>query len=84
MIFTNTCSLCLTLKSQLDITGCLGLAVFVENENVTDWFTSANVADFKEYTCVSITKTNTTQIEVTYTTGNTSCSRPPVRTDVSV
>ncbi|KAK2161673.1 hypothetical protein NP493_1565g00035 [Ridgeia piscesae] len=46
-----------------------GLAILVENENVTDWFTSANTADFQEYICVSVTKTNSTQIEISYATG---------------
>ncbi|KAK2180866.1 hypothetical protein NP493_421g00002 [Ridgeia piscesae] len=46
-----------------------GLAVFVENEDVTEWLTSANLTDFKDYEGVSLTKTNTTQVEVTYTSG---------------
>ncbi|KAK2173006.1 hypothetical protein NP493_911g00016 [Ridgeia piscesae] len=46
-----------------------GLAIFVENENVTDWFTSATATDSQEYICVSVTKTNFTQIEITYATG---------------
>ena len=50
----------------------VGLAIFVENENVTDWFTSANATDFQEYICVSVTKTKSTQIEISYATGMTS------------
>jgi len=46
--------------------------VFVENEDVTEWLTSANLTDFKDYEGVSLTKTNTTQVEVTYTSGMTS------------
>ncbi|KAK2167799.1 hypothetical protein NP493_1260g00002 [Ridgeia piscesae] len=45
------------------------LAVFVENENITDWFTSAKATDFREYICVSVTKTNSSQIEVAYSSG---------------
>ncbi|KAK2181108.1 hypothetical protein NP493_410g01020 [Ridgeia piscesae] len=47
------------------------LAVFVQNENVTDWFTSANVTDDTEHTDVTLTKKNTTQIEVTFKSGFT-------------
>ena len=46
--------------------------MFVENEDVTEWLTSANLTDFKDYEGVSLTKTNTTQVEVTYTSGMTS------------
>ena len=44
----------------------VGLAVFVENENVTDWFTRANVSNDVEYTAVTIMKKNATQIEVSF------------------
>ena len=43
--------------------------MFVQNENVTDWFTSANVTDDAEHTDVTLTKKNTTQIEVTFKSG---------------
>ena len=43
--------------------------MFVENEDVTGWLTSANLTDFKDYEGVSLTKTNITQVEVTYSSG---------------
>ena len=41
----------------------------VSNENITDWFNAANLTDDKEYVGVILTKKNTTQIEVSFTSG---------------
>ena len=43
-----------------------GLAVFVDTVNVTDWFNAANLTDEEEHRGVTLTKTNTTQIEVSF------------------
>ena len=47
----------------------LGLAVFVENKNVTDRFNATNVSQELEATSVSITKKNTTQFEISFKSG---------------
>ena len=47
----------------------LGLAVFVEGVNETDWFTAANLTDEKDFDNVTLTKKNVTQIEVSYKSG---------------
>ena len=43
--------------------------MFAQSENVTNWFTAANVTDETEFTDVIITKTNTTEIKVTFKSG---------------
>ena len=47
----------------------LGLSVFVDGENETDWFRATNLTDDKEFGNVTLTKTNVTQIEVAYKSG---------------
>ena len=51
-----------------------GLAVIVSNVNITDWFNAANLTDDKEYVGVILTKKNTTQIEVSFTSGKNNVS----------
>ncbi|KAI0210407.1 Mucin-like protein [Lamellibrachia satsuma] len=46
-----------------------GLAVFVENENVTSWFSAANVTGEAEHTAVILTKAKGAQIKVTFKSG---------------
>ena len=46
-----------------------GLVVFLENDNVSEWFNEANVTDEKEFSNVIITKKNVTQIEVSFKSG---------------
>ena len=60
-----------TIVTILFVINVSGLAIFVRNENITEWFTSANALDFQEYLCMSLTKTNSTQIEVVYSSGMT-------------
>ena len=43
--------------------------MFVDYEDVTEWLTSANVTDFKDYEGVILTKTNNSQVELTYKSG---------------
>ena len=47
----------------------VGLTVFVENNDLTSWFNSSNVNDDIDYTGLSITKRNTTQILVSFRSG---------------
>ncbi|KAI0225835.1 Mucin-like protein [Lamellibrachia satsuma] len=46
-----------------------GLTVFVDNEDITGWFNSSNVDDDADYTGLSITKKNTTQLLVAFKSG---------------
>ena len=43
--------------------------MFVANENVTDWFNAANVTDEEDYTEVTLSKKNATQLEVSFRSG---------------
>ena len=45
------------------------MAVFVDNDDVTPWFNAANLTAQAEYTGVILKKTNVTQIEVTFKSG---------------
>ena len=47
----------------------VGLTVFVDNEDITGWFNSSNVDDDADYTGLSITKKNTTQLLVAFKSG---------------
>ncbi|KAK2175052.1 hypothetical protein NP493_751g01001 [Ridgeia piscesae] len=44
-----------------------GLAIFVENEDITSWFTSADLSAETDYTGVTLTKKTAKQIEVAFT-----------------
>ncbi|KAK2190863.1 hypothetical protein NP493_66g06040 [Ridgeia piscesae] len=46
-----------------------GLSVYVENEDISGWFNSSTVNDDVDYKGLSITKTNTTQLLVTFRSG---------------
>ncbi|KAK2166194.1 hypothetical protein NP493_1330g01003 [Ridgeia piscesae] len=46
-----------------------GLGIFVDGVDMTDWFNAANLTDDKEFDNVTLTKTNVTQIEVSYKSG---------------
>ena len=48
-----------------------GLTVFVDNKDITRWFSSSNVDDDADYTGLSITKKNTTQLIVAFKSGKT-------------
>ena len=52
----------------------VGLTVFVENNDLTSWFNSSNVNDDIDYTGLSITKRNTTQILVSFRSGESTAS----------
>ena len=52
----------------------LGLDVFIEQTNVSNWFYKANLTDEKEYGNVSLTKKYATQIEVSFKSGENSVS----------
>ena len=41
----------------------------MEGEDVTEWFKAANLSDDKEFDNVTLTKTNVTQIKVSYKSG---------------
>jgi len=41
----------------------------VDGVDMTDWFNAANLTDDKEFDNVTLTKTNVTQIEVSYKSG---------------
>jgi len=43
--------------------------MFVDDVDMTDWFNSASLTDDKEFNNVTLTKTNVTQIEVSYKSG---------------
>ena len=47
----------------------VGLAVFIGDRNITDWFVAAKVTGDINETGVIITKKNNTQVEVTFKTG---------------
>ncbi|KAI0238816.1 hypothetical protein LSAT2_010422 [Lamellibrachia satsuma] len=49
--------------------GDKGLTVFVEGNDITRWFNSSNVDDDADYTGLSITKKNTTQLIVAFKSG---------------
>ncbi|KAK2190867.1 hypothetical protein NP493_66g06051 [Ridgeia piscesae] len=46
-----------------------GLVVFLNNEDMTDWFSSSDVNDDRDFTSILITKTNNTQLQVTFKSG---------------
>ncbi|KAK2160812.1 hypothetical protein NP493_1626g00009 [Ridgeia piscesae] len=46
-----------------------GLEIFVDGSPTTDWFKTANLTDDKEFDNVTLTKTNVTQIKVSYKSG---------------
>ncbi|KAI0239923.1 Mucin-like protein [Lamellibrachia satsuma] len=46
-----------------------GLVVFLENDNVSEWFNAANLKDEKEFSNITIIKKNVTQIEVSFKSG---------------
>ena len=46
-----------------------GLAIFVNNVNVSDWFDAAKVADVAQHIGVTLKKANVTKIEITFKCG---------------
>ncbi|KAK2190852.1 hypothetical protein NP493_66g04024 [Ridgeia piscesae] len=46
-----------------------GLVVFLNNEDMTDWFNSSDVNDDRDFTSILITKTNSTQLQLTFKSG---------------
>ena len=59
----NTCRICCVVFSYV------GLGVFVETVDETEWFNAANLTEEKQYDNVTITKKNVTQLEVSYKSG---------------
>ena len=47
----------------------VGLVVFLNNEDMTGWFNSSDVNDDRDFTNILITKTNNTQLQVTFKSG---------------
>ena len=61
-----------------------GLSVYVENEDISGWFNSSTVNDDVDYKGLSITKTNTTQLLVTFRSGtNTTIIQSNMNTTVT-
>ena len=58
-------------QSELSLIFYTGLTVFVEGNDITRWFNSSNVDDDVDYTGLSITKKNTTQLIVAFKSGRT-------------
>ena len=65
-----TSRLCKT-SQNCSIVFYTGLTVFVDNKDITRWFNSSNVDDDADYTGLSITKKNTTQLIVAFKSGGT-------------